>query len=52
MLDNHYTYDEGPNKAPTTFVFGPRYLASHVYQLSPHEVSIAILNAPIIVDQK
>ncbi|XLU34386.1 hypothetical protein S245_070452 [Arachis hypogaea] len=34
ILDNHYTYDEGRNKPATTFVFGPRYLASRLYQLS------------------
>ncbi|KAK7252064.1 hypothetical protein RIF29_35771 [Crotalaria pallida] len=36
-LDNEYTYDDGPNKPPTTFKFGPRYLASLVYQLSPQQ---------------
>lgn len=39
-MDSHYTYDKGPNKPPTTFVFGPLYLASRVYQLSPPEVSL------------
>ncbi|QHO16007.1 hypothetical protein HN51_031388 [Arachis hypogaea] len=37
LLDNHYTYDEGPNKSATTFVFGPKFLASKVYQLSPDQ---------------
>ncbi|OMP01571.1 Isopenicillin N synthase [Corchorus olitorius] len=34
-MDNRYTYDDGPNKPPTTFVFGPIFLSSQVYQLSP-----------------
>ncbi|KAI4295611.1 hypothetical protein L6164_035637 [Bauhinia variegata] len=37
LLDSRYTYDEGPNNRPTTFVFGPKYLASNVYQHSPLE---------------
>ncbi|MED6159695.1 hypothetical protein PIB30_044621 [Stylosanthes scabra] len=36
-LDNHCTYDEGPNKPATTFLFGPRFLASRLYQLSPKQ---------------
>ncbi|KAK4848028.1 hypothetical protein QYF36_008349 [Acer negundo] len=35
MLDSKYTYDNGPNNPPTTFTFGPLFLASNVYQLSP-----------------
>ncbi|KAK9286153.1 hypothetical protein L1049_014535 [Liquidambar formosana] len=37
LLDSRYTYDDGPNNPPTTFIFGPLYLASKVYQLSPIE---------------
>lgn len=37
VLDSHYTYDNGPNNPPTTFSFGPTFLASTVYQLSPIE---------------
>ncbi|GMY05945.1 salicylic acid-binding protein 2-like [Fagus crenata] len=37
LLDSHYTYDQGPNNPPTTFIFGPLYLASDVFQLSPIE---------------
>ncbi|XP_030522754.1 methyl jasmonate esterase 1-like [Rhodamnia argentea] len=37
VLDSHYTYDSGPNNPPTTFSFGPIFLASTVYQLSPIE---------------
>ncbi|XP_060169306.1 methyl jasmonate esterase 1-like [Lycium barbarum] len=35
QLDNRVTYDNGPNNPPTTFNFGPKYLASNLYQLSP-----------------
>ncbi|KAL5788426.1 hypothetical protein ACOSP7_005375 [Xanthoceras sorbifolium] len=35
LLDSIYTYDDGPNNLPTTFTFGPLFLASNVYQLSP-----------------
>ncbi|MED6123735.1 hypothetical protein PIB30_052170 [Stylosanthes scabra] len=35
LLDNHYAYDDGPNKPATRFFFGPRYLATYLYQLSP-----------------
>ncbi|PHT64389.1 hypothetical protein T459_31740 [Capsicum annuum] len=34
-LDNRITFDNGPTNPPTTFSFGPKYLASYVYQLSP-----------------
>ncbi|OIT06035.1 salicylic acid-binding protein 2 [Nicotiana attenuata] len=37
QLDNHYTYDNGPNNPPTTFNFGQKHLATYVYQLSPVE---------------
>ncbi|GAA0162683.1 esterase [Lithospermum erythrorhizon] len=35
--DNLYTYDNGPNNPVTAFTFGPKFLASKVYQLSPPE---------------
>ncbi|TMW85432.1 hypothetical protein EJD97_023164 [Solanum chilense] len=35
QLDNRLTYDNGPTNPPTTFIFGPKYLARNVYQLSP-----------------
>ncbi|OIT33601.1 PREDICTED: salicylic acid-binding protein 2-like [Nicotiana attenuata] len=35
QLDNRLMYDNGPNNPPTTFIFGPKYLASNLYQLSP-----------------
>ncbi|KAJ4830101.1 hypothetical protein Tsubulata_017788 [Turnera subulata] len=37
MLDSRYAYDDGPNNPPTTLIFGPIFLASKVYQLSPTE---------------
>ncbi|XVE49140.1 hypothetical protein DITRI_Ditri01bG0058400 [Diplodiscus trichospermus] len=37
QMDNRYTNDDGPNNPPTTFIFGPLYLSSKVYQLSPPE---------------
>lgn len=43
LLDSYYTYDSGPNKPPTTFVFGPFFLASNVYQLSPSEVTTSLI---------
>ncbi|CAN4112276.1 unnamed protein product [Withania somnifera] len=35
QIGNHVTYDNGPNNPPTTFNFGPKYLATCLYQLSP-----------------
>ncbi|POO03050.1 Methyl esterase [Trema orientale] len=37
QMDNHYTYENGPNNPPTTFIFGPLFLAAKVYQKSPNE---------------
>ncbi|KAK9942217.1 hypothetical protein M0R45_007895 [Rubus argutus] len=37
QLDSRFTYDQGPDNPPTTFIFGPLYLATNVYQLSPKE---------------
>ncbi|QHO15987.1 L-type lectin-domain containing receptor kinase VII [Arachis hypogaea] len=37
LLDNYYAYDEGPNKSATRFFFGPNYLATYLYQLSPQQ---------------
>ncbi|KAB2051001.1 hypothetical protein ES319_A12G025500v1 [Gossypium barbadense] len=39
QMDNHYTYNDGPSSPPTTFTFGPMFLSSKVYQLSPPEDS-------------
>ena len=38
QLDNHYTYDQGPNNPPTTKIFGPLHSASELFPLSPIEV--------------
>ncbi|XP_050365976.1 methyl jasmonate esterase 1-like [Argentina anserina] len=37
QLDNRYTYDQGPNNPPTTFIFGPLFSATSVYQRSSKE---------------
>ncbi|XP_022762129.1 salicylic acid-binding protein 2-like [Durio zibethinus] len=37
QMDNRFSYDDGPGNPPTTFIFGPLYLSSKVYQLSPPE---------------
>ncbi|XP_015086895.1 methylesterase 3-like isoform X1 [Solanum pennellii] len=34
-LDNRLTFDNGLANPPTTFIFGPKYLASYLYPLSP-----------------
>ncbi|XP_020426628.1 putative methylesterase 19 [Prunus persica] len=36
-LDSKYTNDQGPNNPPITLIFGPLFLATNVYQLSPTE---------------
>ncbi|XWS67984.1 hypothetical protein CRYUN_Cryun04dG0051300 [Craigia yunnanensis] len=48
-MDNHFIYDDGPNSPPTTLIFGPLYLSSKVYQLSPPEdrVLASMLMRPI-----
>uniref|UniRef100_M1CG04 Methylketone synthase I n=1 Tax=Solanum tuberosum TaxID=4113 RepID=M1CG04_SOLTU len=33
--DNSVTFDNGPTNPPTTFIYGPKYLATRFYQLSP-----------------
>ncbi|KAL4383264.1 hypothetical protein GQ457_15G013780 [Hibiscus cannabinus] len=37
QMDNRFTYDDGASSPPTTFTFGPMFLCSKVYQLSPPE---------------
>ncbi|KAF3641358.1 putative polyneuridine-aldehyde esterase-like [Capsicum annuum] len=39
--DNRVAFDNGPTKPPTTFIYGPKYLATKFYQLSPIQVSKA-----------
>ncbi|XP_059294613.1 methyl jasmonate esterase 1-like [Lycium ferocissimum] len=36
-LDNRVTYDNGPTSPPTTLSYGPKYLATKIYQLSPNQ---------------
>ncbi|PHU06552.1 hypothetical protein BC332_23041 [Capsicum chinense] len=35
ILDNRVTFDNGPTNPPTTLSFGPKFLASYDYPLSP-----------------
>ncbi|KAF3630203.1 hypothetical protein P3S67_019913 [Capsicum chacoense] len=35
ILDNLITFDNGPTNPPTTVSFGPKFLASYIYPLSP-----------------
>lgn len=39
ILDSEYIYGQGPNKPPTALKFGPKLLASKLYQLSPTKVN-------------
>ncbi|OVA10516.1 hypothetical protein BVC80_8985g53 [Macleaya cordata] len=43
--DSIYTYDgEGLENQPTTFIFGPKYISSYMYQLcSPEDLSLATM---------
>ncbi|XP_062102165.1 methyl jasmonate esterase 1-like [Humulus lupulus] len=36
-LDSEFTFDKGPGHPPTTIVFGPKFMESKLYQLSPPE---------------
>lgn len=36
-LDTRFTFDNGPNNPPTSFIFGPKHLLLRLYQLSPIE---------------
>ncbi|KDP38248.1 hypothetical protein JCGZ_04891 [Jatropha curcas] len=36
-LDNSYSYDDGPDNPPTTELWGPIFLRTFLYQLSPIE---------------
>ncbi|KAJ9135598.1 hypothetical protein P3X46_032764 [Hevea brasiliensis] len=37
LLDSSYVYDDGPNNPPTALNFGPVFLSSIMYKLSPIE---------------
>jgi len=41
LLDNRVAYDNGPTNPPTTFSYGPKYLAVKLYNKSPIQVSKA-----------
>ncbi|GFP80943.1 polyneuridine-aldehyde esterase [Phtheirospermum japonicum] len=36
-MDSQYSFSNGHDKPPTSFLFGPEFMASHLYQLSPPE---------------
>lgn len=36
-MDTKYAFDDGPEKPPTSFLFGYNFMASKLYQLSPPE---------------
>ncbi|POO02713.1 Methyl esterase [Trema orientale] len=44
FLDSQYIYDDGPNNPPTALSFGPIFLASRLYQLSPPEDLVLALS--------
>ncbi|XP_059623768.1 uncharacterized protein LOC132266805 [Cornus florida] len=37
-MDSQYKFDQGLDKSPTSILFGPNFLSSKLYQLSPPEV--------------
>ncbi|PHT41975.1 hypothetical protein CQW23_20829 [Capsicum baccatum] len=37
--DNRVIYDNGPTNPPTTFIIGPKYLETNLYQRSPSQAS-------------
>ncbi|KAI3452072.1 hypothetical protein Pfo_008737 [Paulownia fortunei] len=36
-MDCQYSFTNGDDRPPTSFLFGPKFMASHLYQLSPPE---------------
>lgn len=43
-MDTHFSFSNGDDKPPTSMLFGPEFLASRLYQLSPPEdLSLATL---------
>ncbi|PON54028.1 Methyl esterase [Parasponia andersonii] len=44
FLDSQFIYDRGPNNPPTALIFGPKYLATKLYQLSPPELITQIIS--------
>ncbi|GFQ01932.1 salicylic acid-binding protein 2 [Phtheirospermum japonicum] len=53
-MDNEYTYGQGNDKHPTSYLIGPKFLASRLYQLSPPEdltlATCLIRPSPLFVD--
>ncbi|XP_073152492.1 methyl jasmonate esterase 1-like [Henckelia pumila] len=37
FLDSQVSFSNGEDKPPTSFLFGPKFLSTHLYQLSPPE---------------
>lgn len=38
-MDTTFTFDDGPQNPPTSVLFGPKFMATKIYQLSPPEVT-------------
>ncbi|KAK6152708.1 hypothetical protein DH2020_012347 [Rehmannia glutinosa] len=53
-MDNQYTYSQGEDKPPTSYLIGPKFLESELYQLSPPEdltlATFLIRPSPLFVD--
>ncbi|GER25106.1 methyl jasmonate esterase [Striga asiatica] len=53
-MDNEYAYCQGKDKPPTSYRFGPKFLASTMYQLSPPEdltlATLLMRPSPLFVD--
>ncbi|PON54031.1 Alpha/beta hydrolase fold [Parasponia andersonii] len=56
FMDSQFIYDEGPNNPPTALHFGPNFIASRLYKLSPPEDLVLALSLarpfPLFYDQK
>ncbi|KAM2002390.1 hypothetical protein ACFX15_026095 [Malus domestica] len=42
FMDSQYIYDNGTNNSATSFLFGPKVMATSLYQLSPPQVSLEV----------
>nr|XP_017218422.1 PREDICTED: salicylic acid-binding protein 2-like [Daucus carota subsp. sativus] len=47
-MDSQVMFDDGLDKRPTSFLFGPKMLESKVYQLSPPEASTMLYFRPLV----
>ncbi|XP_022775230.1 methylesterase 3-like [Durio zibethinus] len=46
FMDTQFTFDNGPDKPPNSLLFGPNFMSTMLYQLSPPEdLTLAILLA-------